>query len=255
MAVTDDYIFWVTSDAVVGRANIDGTGVNTSLVTATNEFSWDIYARGSYIYWAFQDEDTGVNGIHRANLQGKYETRMLYGKSSTWDAKGIWVGPTFIYWANGMYLNRSLQPLGGIAESIAGFSMRHGLASDGDYFYSTSSSGIVRVAPWDSYGLPITSAVSNPWDVEADTATVASEMEGKLRLEIAEAGLPKGVTAALTAKLRAVEAALMSGNASAAWGTVDATISFLKAQSGKQVPAARAADWIKALEQLRVQTV
>jgi hypothetical protein len=154
-----------------------------------------------------------------------------------------------------MYLYRSLQPLGGIAESIAGFSMRHGLASDGDYFYSTSSSGIVRVAPWDSYGLPITSAVSNPWDVEADTATVTSEMVGKLRLEIAVAGLPKGVTAALTAKLRAAEAALMSGNASAAWGTVDATINFLKAQAGRQVPAARAADWIKALEQLRVQIV
>ena len=253
IAVTDDYIFWVTSDAIVGRANIDGTGVNTSLVPATEEFSWDIYARGSYVYWSFLDEDTGVNGIHRSNLQGKYETRMLYGKSSTWDAKGIWVGPTFIYWANGMYLNRSLQPLGGIAESIAGFSMRHGLASDGDYFYSTASSGIVRVAPWDSYGLPITSAVSNPWDVEADTATVASEMVGTLRREIRDAALANGVIASLTTKLRAAEAALLSGNASAARGTVDATVNFLKAQSGKQVPAARAADWIKALEQLRLQ--
>ena len=57
MAVTDDYIFWVTEQAIVGRANIDGSGVNSSLVTATEEFSWDIYARGSYIYWSFLDED------------------------------------------------------------------------------------------------------------------------------------------------------------------------------------------------------
>ena len=254
MAVTDDYIFWVTDQAIVGRANIDGSGVNSSLVTATDEFSWDIYARGSYIYWSFLD-DNGVYGIHRSNLQGKYETRMLYGKSSNWDAKGIWVGPTFIYWANGMFLNRSLQPLGGLAESVAAFEMRHGLASDGDFFYSTSSSGIVRVALANNYGVTITGAVSNPWDVEADTATVASEMVGTLRREIGEAGLRRGITAALTTKLRAAEAALLSGNASAAWGTVDATINFLKAQSGKQVPAARAADWIKALERLRVQIV
>ncbi len=259
ISVTEDYIFWVTDSAQVGRANIDGTGVNNTLFTATGESSWDIYARGSYVYWSFLD-GRGVYGIHRGNLKGTSETKNILLGDQYRHILGIWVGPSYIFWGDGEDIGRAIQPTGVSPTLVGLFGMSHGLARDDDYFYSTWAGGgglppgIMRGRPnANSFGIIIT-AVSGPWDVEADTLTVSSSLRALSR-EIASARLPKRTADALQAKLTGARLALRSGHAGSARRYVSALIVQLRRLSGNQVPAAKAARWARALALLRFHIV
>ena len=259
ISVTGDYIFWVTDSGQVGRANLDGTSVNNSLFTATGESSWDIYARGSYVYWSFLD-GRGVNGIHRGNLRGTSETRNILLGSQNRSITGIWVGPSYIFWGDGEDIGRALQPTGVSPTALGLFTMSHGLAYDGDYFYSTWAGGgglppgIIRGRPGANSSGIIISAVNGPWDVEMDQVTVASSL-GDLCNRIGQARLPSLVAASLKAKLTLAAAALKSGDARAARAALDSAIRQIRAESGASIPAQRAAEWVKVLELLRVHLV
>ena len=258
ISITEDYIFWVTDQAIVGRANLDGTGVTNSLFTRTGEVSWDLYARGSYVYWSFRDS-AGAYGIHRGNLKGTSMTKniLLIERDPV---LGMWVGPSYIFWGDGEILSHAIQPTGWTPTLMGYFGMSHGLAHDDDYFYSTWAgggglpSGIVRGRPnASSYGI-ITTAVSGPWDVEADTMTVASRLMAMSR-RIAAAGLSKRITVALQTKLTAARAALRDGDAEVALRYVTAAIDQLKARSGKQIPVTKARRWTRTLKLLRFHMV
>ena len=260
LTVTDDYIFWTTPDAVLGRANIDGTGVRNSFLSSPDESGWDVYAYGKYVYWSFND---GLyKGLHRAKLDGSDRTSILQGTNMAWDAQGLWVGQTYIYWANGMYIGRALTPDGwfwntGVSDmEWSG----HGLSKDDDYLYWASNGGpywydmIVRTKPNSTDSDPVITAVSGPWDVEVDELTVSSSLRA-LRAKILEADLPAGITSALSVKFRAAALALRHHRPRVARVRLREAIELMKAQSGVQLPADRVADWIRALRLLRFQAV
>jgi hypothetical protein len=137
--------------------------------------------------------------------------------------------------------------------------VRHGLAYDGTYLYSTADSGdaIMRIAP--AYGSVQSfflkqGAVSGAWDVEADQVTVASSL-GVLCARIGAARLPWLLAASLKAKLTVAVAALKTGDARAARAALDSAVKQIRSESGGSIPAQRAGDWIKALELLRFHVV
>ena len=262
ISVTEDYIFWVTDSAQVGRANIDGTGVNDRLFTATGESSWDIYARGSYVYWSFLDSK-GLHGIHRGNLQGTSQTKNITPYMYK-NIMGIWVGPSYIFWGNGQDYYRAVQPTATFSVQLGEAPMSHGLAhDDDDYLYSTwtggdgLSPGIIRVelVYGDVYKYAIiTTAVNGPWDVEADEVTVSSSL-ADLSARIGQARLPLLLAASLKVKLTMAMAALKSGDARAARAAIDSATTQIRSESGRSIPAQRAAEWLKVLELLRVHVV
>jgi len=85
-------IYWTNGDSnVIGRANLDGTDVNYSFITANNPFNIAIF--GPYIYW-----DAGASdAIGRMGLDGNgMNENFLTGMSPS----GIAVDGNHIYWGN-----------------------------------------------------------------------------------------------------------------------------------------------------------
>ena len=66
LAVDANYIYWANSDSTtIGRANLDGTGVNQNFITGTS-YANGLAVDGNYVYWT--NMVTGTIG--RANLDG-----------------------------------------------------------------------------------------------------------------------------------------------------------------------------------------
>jgi hypothetical protein len=63
VAVDARHIYWIASNGVIGRANLDGTGVDHSFITATAG-PGDIAVDAHHVYW------TAPKAIGRANLDG-----------------------------------------------------------------------------------------------------------------------------------------------------------------------------------------
>jgi virginiamycin B lyase len=66
------HIFWPNLAAgTIGRANLDGTGVNQSFITGIDAPS-GITSDGTYLYWTTGglNDTAGTGGIARAGLDG-----------------------------------------------------------------------------------------------------------------------------------------------------------------------------------------
>jgi hypothetical protein len=100
------YVYWTLSNGnAIGRANLDGTGVDHSLITGTGSPD-AIAVDGSYIYWS--DSIGGVSSIGRASLDGS-------GADPTWisdlpyPVTQIATDGTYIYWVDDhFYIARAL---------------------------------------------------------------------------------------------------------------------------------------------------
>ena len=64
MAVDADHVYWTNINGTIGRANLDGTGVDQSFITDTSAIGVAVDA--DHVYWS--DASTGTIG--RANLDG-----------------------------------------------------------------------------------------------------------------------------------------------------------------------------------------
>jgi len=86
------YIFWGAGNAI-GRADLDGSGVEPSLITGTGEDN-GIAADGHHVFWA--NEDSGTIG--RANLDGSDpEQSFITGAHYP---EGVAVNGQYVYWTN-----------------------------------------------------------------------------------------------------------------------------------------------------------
>src|SRR5262249_29628157 len=92
------YINWTDSapaDTTIGRANLDGTGVNNSFSGGANTPAMPS-VDGSYIYWA----NSGATTIGRAPLNDPSAAVQDF-ITTTGGPFGTAVDGTYIYWANG----------------------------------------------------------------------------------------------------------------------------------------------------------
>ena len=94
MAIDGTYLYFVTGLGAIGRANLDGTGVNQSFILGV--FPEALAVDGAHIYWT----TSGPNGnrIGRANLNGSGVTPMFI--TTTVAAAGVAVDGNFVYWTN-----------------------------------------------------------------------------------------------------------------------------------------------------------
>jgi virginiamycin B lyase len=90
-------IYWANdgegAGATIGRANLDGSGVNQSFITGASEPN-GVAVNGSHIYWA--NRTTGTIG--RANLDGTGVNEFFITGADRPD--GVAVDGSHIYWAN-----------------------------------------------------------------------------------------------------------------------------------------------------------
>jgi hypothetical protein len=92
------HIYWTTGSGDIGRANLDGTGVNRHFIKGAAVSPGAITVHGRHIYWADTNRDT----IGRANLDGTGVNRtfLSFPGSSVFRPHDVVIGGGYIYWAN-----------------------------------------------------------------------------------------------------------------------------------------------------------
>jgi hypothetical protein len=88
------FVYWGAPGAsAIGRANLDGTGLNTSFVSGVSN-PYGLAVDASHIYWA----DIGNGNIGRANLDGSGANQTFVTGAS--GPSAVAVDSTYVYWAN-----------------------------------------------------------------------------------------------------------------------------------------------------------
>jgi hypothetical protein len=102
-AHTTGHVYWTARSGDIGRANLDGTGLNRHFIRGVAVYPSAIAVYGRHIYWVDSNRDT----IGRANLNGTGVNRNFLsfpGPSGThspeFSPHDIAVGAGYIYWAN-----------------------------------------------------------------------------------------------------------------------------------------------------------
>jgi virginiamycin B lyase len=90
------YVYWTgfdpTEGPAIGRANLDGTGVDQSFITG---LGFDLAVDGAHVYWT----DRPRHRIGRANLDGTGVDQSFITQDSDTDVGGVAVDAAGIYWA------------------------------------------------------------------------------------------------------------------------------------------------------------
>ena len=144
LAVDDDHIYWapsLPSQGLIGRANVDGTGVDGSFITGLDfgDNFTNLTVDASHIYWA------GGDGIGRANLNGTGVDESFIPLTTA--PRSVAVDANYVYWTQfgGTAIGRANLDGTGVDESfITGLNDLTGVAVDANHIYWGSSIGIGR---------------------------------------------------------------------------------------------------------------
>jgi alpha-tubulin suppressor-like RCC1 family protein len=150
------YIYWTSSDTrdgPIGRANLDGTGVDHRFITGTHHTTFGIAVDGTHIYWP-----SGAGGIGRANLDGTdlespFTTDIIH-------AGPIAVAGPYIYFGQSSDFGRvnldgtgeTFFPTSG-EEDSGGEQNLVGIAVDGAHIYWADPGGNIGRANLDGTGV------------------------------------------------------------------------------------------------------
>ena len=92
MAVDGAHVYWTSPDTdTIGRANVDGTGVNQSFIAGASD-PRGVAVVGAHVYWANFDTET----IGRANLDGTGVNQSFIAGAS--DPTAVAVDGAHVYW-------------------------------------------------------------------------------------------------------------------------------------------------------------
>jgi hypothetical protein len=142
VAVDGTHIYWTDASPVdgIGRANINGTGVEQQFITGAS-LPCGVAVDGAHIYWANQGPMGTGTTIGRANLDGTgVDQSFITGASAPC---GIAVDSTHIYWANwkdggGTSIGRANLNGTGVDQSFIATNNPCGMAVDDGHIYWTS---------------------------------------------------------------------------------------------------------------------
>jgi virginiamycin B lyase len=165
------YVYWANRDAgTIGRANLDGTGVNQSFIAGASS-PWGVAVDAEHVYWANSDG----NAIGRANLDGTGVDQSFIAGAGT--PYGIAVDGQYVYWADNVSARIGRANLDGsgvnpsiIPSFLVGFPV--GVAADGRYVYwvNGANAGAIVRANRDGSGAEagFIAAASEPWGLAVD---------------------------------------------------------------------------------------
>ena len=130
VARADAAVYWASATGhQIGRANLDGTGVNTNFITGLGQPA-GVAVDGAHVYWS----DNTTNTIGRANLDGSGVNTNFITNAP---AEGIVVDGSHIYWGTGPTIGRANLDGSGVDPSFitnAGPGV-NGIAVDGAHIY------------------------------------------------------------------------------------------------------------------------
>jgi hypothetical protein len=151
-AAEANFVYWANDGQTsIGRAKLNGTGVNNNLIPGLNDPT-AVAIDSKFIYWA------EANSIGRANLDGTgANPNFIPAASGVTAPAGIAVTATHIYWANGTNtIGRAgidgSGPVGNFINTAAG--SHCGLAADSSFVYWIDSLAptLIGRAPADGSG-------------------------------------------------------------------------------------------------------
>ncbi len=140
-------VYWANAgNGTIGRANLDGTGVDQNFITGAN-FPVSVAVDASHIYWANEGFLSGTT-IGRANLDGTgVDQNFITGANSP---GGVAVDASHVYWANelGNSIGRANLDGSGVDQNfISAGSFPCGPAVDASHIYwANALSGTIRRA-------------------------------------------------------------------------------------------------------------
>ncbi len=136
-------IYWTnsseTSTNSIGRANLDGTGVDQSFITGLSRDSPGVAVDSRHIYWANTDlQTTDAGTIGRANLDGTGINQSLITVGEDWAPSGVAVDSSHVYWTNlgtGFVSRANLDGTEPNTNFIIGHAFAYAVAVDADHIY------------------------------------------------------------------------------------------------------------------------
>ena len=188
-ARADAFVYWTNSGSnftgSVGRANLDGTGVNQSFIRADN--AQGVAVDGAHIYWANLDISNG-SSIGRANLDGTGVNQNFIGTGDPPTFPGasnpeeMAVDGAHVYWADSFRTNfltgviaRANLDGTGVNQNfiVVSDAVPLGVAVDGAHVYWTGANVIGR-ANLDGTGVnqSFITGANGPWGVAVDGAHI-----------------------------------------------------------------------------------
>jgi hypothetical protein len=135
-----NFVYWSNEQGTsIGRAKINGVGLNNSFVPATNPFG--VAVDSKFVYWA------QPNSIGRANLDGSSPNQNFVSTGSP-SPMGIAVTPTAIFWASdGTHIGRvnidGTNPQPNFITAAG--SVICGIAADSNFVYWADTGGMQRI--------------------------------------------------------------------------------------------------------------
>lgn len=169
VAVDGGHVYWANGANDIGRANLDGTGVDNAFLNVGTTRA--IAVDGSHIWWT----NTGAGAIGRANLDGSdADPAYISVPGSPSDLYGLAVDATHVYWSEqgGNAIGRAnVDGTGVVANFISGLNGPRGVDVDGAHLYwanaGTNSIGRARI---DGTGPDVNfiTGANDPWGVAVD---------------------------------------------------------------------------------------
>jgi sugar lactone lactonase YvrE len=131
------YVYWANSSSnTIGRANLDGTGVNQSFITAADD-PFGVAVDGQHIYWTnYGNGSVHSTTIGRAKLDGSDATQSFITGAD--QPAAVAVDGQHIYWANAgsnAIGRANLDGTGVNQRFITGAHIPISLAVDGQHIY------------------------------------------------------------------------------------------------------------------------
>ena len=166
------FVYWTNSDAgTIGRANLDGTGIDQRYIAGASEPTGVAVDR-AHVYWT----NYGTNTIGRAKLDGRaVDQKFIVGARAP---VGVAVDAAHVYWTNADTGTIGRAKLDGRAVDqrfIAGASGLRGVAVDAAHvFWANSATNSIARANLDGSGIDqsFIPGASDPYGVAVDRAHV-----------------------------------------------------------------------------------
>ena len=144
------HVYWANNaDTTIGRANLDGTGVNQSFIGGAT-LPCGVAVDGTHVYWG----NVGAGTIGRANLDGSGADQSFIGDQV--GPCGVAVDAAHVYWAdtNGTAIVRANLDGSGANQFIDNIDAPCGIAVDGAHVYwGTVAAGTIGRANLDGSGV------------------------------------------------------------------------------------------------------
>ena len=96
MAVDGAHVYWASGPGSIGRANLDGTGVDQNFITRATSATAVVAVDGAHVYW------TTCRGTPRSRAPTSTAAAWTRTSSPTADVRrcGLAVDGAHVYWSN-----------------------------------------------------------------------------------------------------------------------------------------------------------